>query len=202
MNRIVGCFLLIVLMVSGCVHTRVFSDQMPPDSLAQINQIFGNRAGHLDLWDSTRVDAKSFVFRADSTLCFVKHEDAPRAFPNRVIRHVVIPDRAQGMKDALRYGALPGAITGGALGLLIGTLVEMEQSNTRTASPPTGSDSLWHGEWKSIRPDRWAPLKGLALGAVIGGVTTGVAGLYVGAAQGSLFEVRYQFPSKNSQRAR
>jgi hypothetical protein len=192
MFRIFCIQVFFAFLLTGCMHSRILTDGTPPDSLARINLELGNRAGHLDLLDSTRIEANRFVFDAESTFCFVKHRDQPRVFPNSDIRHVVVPDRMKGALEGLGYGALPGAIIGGAVGLLVG----VGNSQARSSGKYVPPDSTHPGYYEYHDLNLMTPLEGLALGAAIGAVPGAVLGLYMGVVGGSILEVRYQFPVK------
>jgi hypothetical protein len=172
---------LVVAVVSignGCVHSRVLTNETPPDTLAQLNQDFGGRPGTIKLHTGEYIPCQLVHLTADSIL-YTNHSGTQEAFPNSDIERVVIRDHSRGLLDGAEYGAGIGAFVGTGLGFFASILSE---SSANCSDCNHDKDVLTLPE-------------GLLFGALGGAFLGAGFGAVLGGTEGSIMEVRYSFPA-------
>lgn len=167
----------------GCVHSRVLTNETPPDTLAQINRDFAGRSAQIKLESGDYVKARLVRLGENSVIFTPRSGTKPQAFPNADVESIIVHDRKRGLVEGLEYGAAIGAVVGAGCGLLVSTL-SMSQPN----------DGPHH---RSITPP-----EGLLGGAVAGAIPGAGLGMFMGGTGngGSILEVRYRFPISKPRR--
>lgn len=191
--RLISCSLTISLLTAGCTHIRTVAPDSEPAQINRINREVGNQPGRLKLRKGEVHSGQLFHIAPDTTVCLSRTFNERQAFPNGDIRHLVFPDRSRGLAEGTMYGA----VTGAALGMLVGltVLYSISQPYNGDSSPPPDSTWVCGGTGNS---GDLSVVASMALGAAVGTVSGALLGSIIGNIAGSRLKIRFEFSDWHS----
>jgi hypothetical protein len=176
--------LLLLLPLAGCMHTTRLAPETPSDSLAQINRRIAGRSGFARLQNDEVVAGKQFVVDRELTRWTIPRTDSIWVMPTRDLKHIIVQDRKQGIRDGLIYGPLVGAAVGTTLAIIAFMLTPEPRSvpdDEETGGQPFHYDSCESPSFPQY----------VGYGVVSGAAAGLCVGLLLGGGVGSLIKVQF-----------